>query len=123
MRPNGVVSRNFTLVSPHLFRVRLRSKIDPPDAVAVPSAPLAPPSSSLPRAELEARLLRYGARARARLPLFGDGPPAPPEPVTACMGCGVVPSRPTHLTLIGWAVVTHADVSFREIYCPECRDA
>lgn len=97
--------------------------LPPIGGIALTPCPPVVPSSRLAPADLEERLARYAKRAARRLPLFGPGRAAKPEPAVCCMGCGAVPPKRSHLHRFGWVhrVVRHDDsVRLAETYCPEC---
>lgn len=68
------------------------------------------------------RVERHAARAAAGLPLFEDGPPAPPPGELLCWGCGGYAPARVKLKEDGWktVVTTRCGCELRELYCPEC---
>jgi hypothetical protein len=98
---------------------------DPPrGGVLLGAAPLVPAASAaLSAGELAARLARYAGRAARRLPLFGPGRAAVPEPAVCCFGCGRVPSRKSHVSRCpGWVVRSYPvnGAPQTEVYCGRC---
>lgn len=78
----------------------------------------------------EGRLARYAERAAARLPLFGDGPPAPPDDgVGRCAGCGAAAPQRKGLKPLGWDVRRDQIMPDRPSYrpviltCPACLES
>lgn len=72
----------------------------------------------------EARILLLAERARQRLPLFEDGPPAPLERNRpACLACDKPATWGRGGHRAGWLVIPVPEADDRhDLVCPECQE-